>query len=59
MASPHALNPFGIRLKAQTSLTNEFITQLLTYLKLRGGGIGLLINFNVYLLKEGICRLRV
>src|SRR6516165_5094697 len=27
--------------------------QLLSYLKLRGGGRGLLINFNVKLLKEG------
>ena len=33
--------------------------QLLSYLKLRGGGRGLLINFNVKLLKEGIRRLRI
>jgi GxxExxY protein len=31
--------------------------QLLTYLKLSGCRVGLLINFNVSLLKEGIKRL--
>jgi GxxExxY protein len=30
--------------------------QLLTYLRLGGWKVGLLINFNVVLLKNGICR---
>ncbi len=30
--------------------------QLLTYLKLGGRNVGLLINFNVRVLKDGICR---
>lgn len=32
--------------------------QLLSYLKLSNCKIGLLINFNVRVLKEGICRIR-
>jgi GxxExxY protein len=30
--------------------------QLLKYLRLGGGKVGLLINFNIVLLKNGICR---
>ena len=49
----------AIEIKSVSEIKAIHKAQLLTYLKLRGGGIGLLINFNVYLLKEGICRLRV
>src|SRR5690554_448151 len=33
--------------------------QLLTYMRLAGYELGLLINFNVRYLKDGICRLRL
>jgi GxxExxY protein len=42
---------------------NEFApvheAQMLSYLKPRGGGRGLLINFNVKLLKNGIRRMKI
>ena len=52
-------NEIAIEIKSVSEIQAIHKAQLLTYLKLRAGGIGLLINFNVYLLKEGICRLRV
>ena len=46
-----------VELKAVESITELHRAQLLSYLKLTGCPIGLLINFNVELLKEGICRM--
>lgn len=46
-----------LELKACESLQPIHEAQLLTYLKLTGIKIGLLINFNVPVLKEGIKRL--
>jgi GxxExxY protein len=46
-----------IELKACDSLQPIHEAQLLTYLKLTGIKVGLLINFNVPVLKEGIKRL--
>ncbi len=45
-----------IELKSVESLGRLHEAQLLTYMKLSGIGIGLLINFNVELLKNGIRR---
>jgi GxxExxY protein len=46
-----------IEIKAVDSLQPIHEAQLLTYLKLTGIKVGLLINFNVKVLKEGIRRL--
>jgi GxxExxY protein len=46
-----------LELKACESLEAIHEAQLLTYLKLTGIQLGLLINFNVPVLKEGIRRL--
>lgn len=46
-----------IELKAVETLHPVYEAQLLTYLKLTGKRLGLLINFNVSLLKDGIRRL--
>lgn len=48
-----------IEIKSVIDLAPVHESQLLSYLKLRGGGRGLLINFNVPLLKDGIRRLKV
>lgn len=45
-----------VELKAVDALTPIDEAQLLTYLKLGGWPVGLLINFNVPILKEGIRR---
>lgn len=45
-----------IELKSIDSFTNVHHKILITYLKLSGKKLGLLINFNVNLLKDGICR---
>jgi GxxExxY protein len=45
-----------VELKACESLLPIHKQQLLTYLKLANKPLGLLINFNVYLIKEGIKR---
>ena len=50
-------NKLIVELKACESLEPIHDAQLLTYLKLSGIKIGLLINFNVPVLKEGIKRL--
>lgn len=46
-----------VEIKAVELITAVHKAQLLSYLKLTGCPIGLLINFNVELLKEGVCRL--
>ena len=48
------MNP--VEIKAIDSLLRIHDAQLLTYLKLGGWKIGLLINFNVELLKNGLRR---
>lgn len=48
-----------IEIKSVTSILPVHEAQLLSYLKHNGGGRGLLINFNVKLLKDGIKRLIV
>ena len=45
-----------IELKAVTAIKPLHEAQLLSYLKLSGKHLGLLINFNVTLLKDGITR---
>jgi GxxExxY protein len=46
-----------VELKSIESLLPIHQAQLLTYLKLSGKKVGLLINFNVALLKNGIKRM--
>jgi GxxExxY protein len=46
----------AVELKAVAALTPIDEAQLLTYLRLGGWQVGLLINFNVPVLKEGIRR---
>jgi GxxExxY protein len=46
-----------IELKAVTSIESIHRAQVITYLKLSGCKIGLLINFNVQRLKDGISRI--
>jgi len=50
-------NQVVIEIKSVESLTDVHIAQVLTYLKLSHCKIGLLINFNVSSLKNGIKRL--
>ena len=45
-----------IEIKAVESLTDVHLAQILTYLKLTGSKLGMLINFNVALIKKGIKR---
>lgn len=45
-----------VELKATQRLDPIHAAQLLTYLKLSGLRVGLLINFNVHLLKDGLRR---
>ena len=45
-----------VELKAVNKITPVHEAQLLSYLKLSGKRLGLLINFNVVLLKDGITR---
>ena len=45
-----------VELKAVEVMQPLFVAQLLTYLKLTGRKLGLLINFNVPLIKDGIRR---
>lgn len=49
-------NRFLIEVKAVDSLNDIFLAQTLTYLKLAKCKLGLLINFNVIFLKDGIKR---
>ena len=50
-------NRVVVELKAVRQLERIHEAQLLTYLKLTGLNLGLLLNFNVVLLKDGIKRL--
>ena len=45
-----------VEVKSVDSLTDIHLAQILTYLKLSNSRFGLLINFNVTLLKDGIKR---
>ena len=45
-----------VEVKAVDALLPVHEAQLLTYMKLGGWHFGLLLNFNVPLLKDGICR---
>lgn len=47
-----------VELKAVDAINDIHIAQVLTYLKLSGCKLGLLINFNVSQLKDGIKRLK-
>lgn len=46
-----------IEVKAVAALTDVHRAQLLSYLKLGDYRLGYLLNFNVKMLKDGICRL--
>ena len=50
-------NALIVELKAVESISKIHKTQLLSYLKLSDLRLGLLINFNVPRLREGICRI--
>ncbi|WP_372775136.1 GxxExxY protein [Mangrovibacterium sp.] len=50
-------NRVVVEIKSVESLTEVHVAQVLTYLKLSGCKIGLLLNFNVASLKHGIKRL--
>lgn len=45
-----------VEIKAVEAIAPVHEAQLITYLRLGGWKVGLLINFNVVLLKNGICR---
>jgi GxxExxY protein len=45
-----------LEIKSVENLTDVFFAQALTYLKLSGCKLGLLMNFNVKLMKDGIRR---
>ncbi len=49
-------NKVVVELKAVSELNEVHKAQVLTYLKLSGCKLGLLINFNSKLLKDNICR---
>lgn len=49
--------PCVVEIKAVAQTTNVHTAQLLTYMKLGNYPVGLLINFNVPLLKDGIRRM--
>lgn len=49
-------NAVVVEIKSVARLEPVHKAQMLTYLKLSGAGVGLLINFNVSLLKDGITR---
>jgi GxxExxY protein len=50
-------NKLILEIKSIESLADIHTAQILTYLKLSGNRLGLLMNFNVKLLKDGIKRL--
>ena len=50
-------NQVVVELKAVENLLPVFDAQILSYLRLSGHRLGLLINFNVALIKDGIRRL--
>ena len=49
-------NKLVIEIKSVEALNDVHLAQILTYLKLSDCKLGLLINFNVALLKDGIKR---
>lgn len=49
-------NKFVIEVKSVEEINDIHLAQLLTYLKLSGNKLGMLINFNVPLIKDGIRR---
>ena len=49
-------NIFIVEVKSVEALTDIHMAQILTYLKLSGCRLGMLINFNVPLIKNGIRR---
>lgn len=49
-------NKFIVEIKSVESLNDVHLAQLLIYLKLSNCKLGLLINFNVKLLKDGVKR---
>jgi GxxExxY protein len=49
-------NTIVIEIKSVDALADIHLAQILTYLKLSGCKLGLLVNFNVAHLKEGIKR---
>jgi GxxExxY protein len=51
-----AEDKFIVEIKAVEALNEVHLAQLLTYLKLTNCKLGLLINFNVKLLKNGVQR---
>jgi GxxExxY protein len=51
-------NTLVVELKSIEKIHDVHIAQTLTYMKLSGCKLGLLINFNVPLLKDGIKRLK-
>ena len=53
----HVEKEMIIEIKAVDSITGVHTAQLLTYMRLSDNRLGLLINFNVTLLKNGIKRL--
>ena len=50
-------NKVVVELKSVSEVTDAHIAQVLTYLKLSNNNIGLLLNFIVFRLKDGIRRL--
>lgn len=50
-------NKLIVEIKAVEALNDVHLAQLLTYLKLSGCKLGLLMNFNVALIKNGIRRI--
>lgn len=50
-------NKFIVEVKSVEALNDVHLAQLLTYLKLSDCKLGLLINFNVKLLKDGVRRI--
>ena len=50
-------NKFIVKVKSVEVLNEVHLAQLLTYLKLSDCKLGLLINFNVKLLKDGVRRI--
>ena len=48
-----------VELKTVDQITGLYQAQLMTYLKLAKIEVGLLINFNVTRLVDGVCRIRV
>lgn len=50
-------NKFIIEIKAVEALSDLHLAQILTYLRLSGCKLGLIINFNTVLFKDGVKRI--